>query len=161
MSATTSFVGSSRDKQLPLHGIRSGNSFSRANSFRPVHHSIRQLYLWAIACFGSLGCIAILGSASYWDKHDSVVDAIGSLLLGVGSVSVASGYSILYICDCIRRRYVGLASRHELQRRLRLQPRAARLIASRVELRSMRVGGVFFGICAVISIVGQMCGLTE
>ena len=122
---------------------------------------MRQLYLWAIACFGSLGCVAILGSTSYWDKHDSFPDAIGSLLLGVGFVFIASGYSILYICDCIRRRYIDLASRQELQRRLRLQPRAARLIASPVELRSIRVGGVFFGICAVISIVGRMCGLTE
>ena len=144
---------------IPL-GTPSGDSYSRANGFRPAHDSMRRLYVWSLICFASLALMLFAGSISYWSQPKATVDAIGSLVLAVGFGTLAFFCCIHLATDCVRRRYLESVSRHDLRRRLRATPKSRKYVADPIHLRSMRIGGLFFGGCAIVALTSKLLGLS-
>ena len=114
--------------------------------------------VWSLICFASLALMLFAGSISYWSQPKATVDAIGSLVLAVGFGTLAFFCCIHLATDCVRRRYLESVSRHDLRRRLRATPKSRKYVADPIHLRSMRIGGLFFGGCAVLALISKLLG---
>ena len=130
-----------------------GSSFSRANSLRPFHKSLRTLFISTTLCFGSLSFILILRVAQKGIAKITI-DTIGSSVLAIGFALIAAMALISFVVDSIRWKWLTQNSTQDFKLLLAANPKSFRYAAIPEQHRGMIIGAIFFGGASIVATIG-------
>lgn len=122
-----------------------GNSFSRANSLRPMHHSLRLYHAYSAVIELSLGIMFYIPAFMVkFDADDPLAlyagAILGSCLLMMAALSLA-----FVALDFLERKRHPALTRQALRWQLQRQKKSYYYVANPKHLRGMKIGAVFFG----------------
>ncbi|WP_146568425.1 hypothetical protein [Posidoniimonas corsicana] len=141
------------------HRQQVGKSFSRANSLRPLHATLRSYYAASTALGLSIGGSILLATAGSLFDGQWNMDEIGATALGIGFLLLGVMSLTLLLADCLRRWSLSSISRSRLRGRLRSQPRAHRYQADPRQLKGTVIGALFFCACFLFALVVRLAGI--
>lgn len=127
-------------------------SRSRANSLRPMHSTLRQFYAYSFVCFLSLATMTLTHGLTR-RRNEAPADSVevyGAMIVGSGLALVALLALVHLLTDALRVVTIRKMSRREFRRRLWRERKRYRYAADPIQLKSMRLGAIFFGALALL-----------
>ena len=132
-----------------------GKSFTRANSLRPMHPSVRRYLALSVVFEFSMGIMAYIGALhSIFDPEDPLA-SYGWAIFGACFIIMGLITSAMLSLDLLTGRILGVLDRPTLRSRLQRQKRAYRYVARPTHLRGMTIGAVFFAVLCFFGLCVQ------
>lgn len=133
-----------------------GTSFSRVNSIRPMHESVRSYLVYSIGFELAFGVISYLGVVlGEFDPYDPWA-LYACAVFGTVSIVFALLTLVWLIVDLMRGKRLSTMEAPVLRAKLRGQSKSHRYAARRSHLRGMSIGAAFFGILCAFAVCIQI-----
>ena len=130
-----------------------GNTFSRANSLRPMDRSTRQYFAYSAIFQLSLGTTFYI--AAFYDEFspDDPTALYGYAVLGSCFLVLGFGALLVLALETLGARLLAKMPRITLRSRLRNKAKSYRYTAQPAHLRGVAIGAVFFGALCVVTVI--------